>query len=79
MAVLWGGNDNTGPGGGVFPQKISGPDYNSSELYVLDADNSTWMRMLATGLSLPSRIEGSTFVVSASGDMVLFGGRTIDE
>jgi len=76
MAVLWGGNDNTGPG--VFPQRISGPDYNSSELYILNADNSTWTRVLATSTVSPLQIEGSAFVVSASGDMYLFGGRTID-
>ena len=75
---MWGGNEAGNPG--VFPQKISGPDYNSSFIYVLDigiADNATWARNLAGVLLVPRPREGVQFTEGPDG-LYIYGGRTVD-
>lgn len=76
-AILWGGNED---GPGVFPQKISGPDYNSSFVYVLDlgtGNNASWVRNLATGSPVPRPREGVHFTRDGSGVLYIYGGRTV--
>ena len=78
-AILWGGNED---GPGVFPQKISGPGYNSSFIYVLDlgtGNNASWVRNLATGPQVPRPREGVHFTRDSSGRLYIFGGRTVNK
>ena len=79
-AILWGGNEAGNPG--VFPQKISGPDYNSSFVYVLEigvTDNATWARNLAAtgGRPAPRPREGVQFT-QGQNELYIYGGRTVD-
>ena len=77
QGLLWGGNDNTGPG--VFPQKISGPDYTGREVYILDTANgsNSWVRMFADA-PLTARREGAAIAYDpTTGEVYMFGGRTI--
>ncbi len=75
---MWGGNDNSGPG--LFPQKLDGPGYAASEINVVDADGEDWTVYASTAVDVfPARRESPQFAVDmASGDLYMFGGRTID-
>lgn len=68
------GDEENGPG--VYPQRLSGPVYNSSDIDLVDADNETWVVRVGMGSAIP-RKRSDPAIAREGNTILVFGGRTV--
>ena len=68
------GDEENGPG--AYPQRLSGSDYNSSDVSLVDSDNNTWAVHRGGGAAVP-RKRADPAVVRDGNQIFIFGGRTV--
>ena len=69
------GDEEDGPG--VYPQRLEGANFNTSQVSLVDADNETWTITVGMGSAFPSK--RSDPAIARDGTTVLiFGGRSVE-
>ena len=70
------GDDITGPG--AYPQFLMGPEFNSSDVHRVDAENETWTGYTVGGTVGPRQRIDPAIARGQGNEIVFFGGRTIE-